>query len=266
MDSIKKIIVFAVLLLSLASCSEKGTMDTVAEDVEAKEMLQGIWLSEEGTVNMRIAGDTIYYSDTEMLPVGFCVMNDTLVIDGVANKSKYAIVERTTTNFSFKNNVGDVLSYVRSDNVEEDKQLFERKDGGEIAINQCKLIKRDTVLTVGEHKYHAYIQVNPSSYKVVMTTYNADGFQVENVYYDNIINICLYDGGTRLYSKDFKKQDFSKLVPEEYLAQSVLSDVLVEGATETGMTFFAYICVPNSSASYVVKVDITKDGKMSMRI
>ncbi len=61
-----------------------------------------------------------------------------------------------------------------------------------LALNQNTLIKRDTVVVRGDEKYHLYVQVNPTSYKVYKSSYNDDGVEVDNVYYDNIVNLaCL---------------------------------------------------------------------------
>ena len=259
-----KAIIFSLLsFCTLIACNAVKQTEEILEDVEAKKLLQGIWLSEEGNTNLRIAGDSIFYSESNMLPVSFAIYDDTLVIHSIESARRYAVLECSAKAFSFKNAAGDVMSYSKSDS-EEDSLLFEESE--DLGINQCQLIKRDTIVTVNNHKYHAYIQINPSSYKVVNTTFTSDGLQVDNVYYDNIINICLYDGGKRLFSRDFKKQDFQKLVPEEYLSNSILSDIYVSDITEGRAIFKAYICVPNSQTSYIVKLKDDDAGKYTIEI
>lgn len=252
-------------ILLLASCATTERKAEVAEeDIEAKRQLQGIWLSESGTTNLKIKGDSIFYSDSTMIPVSFCVINDSLVIkNSNNNESRYAIEDCSNDLLSFKNNDGDLFSYTKS-NTKADENLFEHSKVQN--INQCTLIKRDTIMSTEKNKYHAYVQINPSSYKVVNTTISSDGLPTESVYYDNIINLCIYDGGKRLFSKDFKKQDFKKYVPLEYLQQSILSDITVDGAKEGEVECSALICTPNSYTSYVVKIRISDNGNIIMEI
>lgn len=58
--------------------------------------------------------------------------------------------------------------------------------------------------------------MNPTTYKVYKSSYNDDGVQVDNVYYDNIVNIHVYHGANRVFSRDFHKKDFLKVVPAEF--------------------------------------------------
>ena len=254
-----------VAILFLASCATTERKSEVAkENMEAKKQLQGIWLSESGTTNLKIKGDSIFYSDSTMTPVSFCIINDSLIIKNSNDKeSRYAIEDCSKDLFSFKNDDGDVFSYVKS-NTKADETLFVHSKVQD--INQCKLIKRDTIMKTEKNKYHAYVQINPSSYKVVNTTISPDGLPTESVYYDNIINLCIYDGGKRLFSRDFRKQDFKKYVPLEYLQQSILSDITVDGAKEGEVECSALICTPNSYTSYVVKIKISDNGHIIMEI
>ena len=259
------ITITTVAILLLTSCATTERKEAVTEeDVQAKKELQGIWLSESGTSNLKIKGDSIFYSDSTMVPVAFCVRNDSLIIkNSNDNERRYAIEDCDNNLFSFKNDDGDLFSYVKS-NTKEDEKLFVRSKVQD--INQCKLIKRDTIMSTEKHKYHAYVQINPSTYKVVNTTISSDGLPTESVYYDNIINLCIYDGGKRIFSRDFRKQDFKKYVPLEYLQQSILSDITVDGAREGEVVFSALICTPNSYTSYVVKIKISDTGNIIMEI
>ena len=89
---------------------------------------------------------------------------------------------------------------------------------------------------------------------------------VENVYYDNIINVCVYKGAQRLFSADVHKQDFRKYVPDSYLQQSVLSDIEIDGVAREGVEMTASVCVPDSPTSYKIKMFISKDGKLTMKV
>ena len=56
------------------------------------------------------------------------------------------------------------------------------------------MLKRDCVVFFNDEKYHCYIQINPTTYKVVKPSVNDDGVEVDNVYYDNIVNLTVFNG------------------------------------------------------------------------
>lgn len=250
-------------MLFLSSCKD-DKKDTVAEEEEntkAKSMLQGIWLDDEdGEVTAKIKGDTIFYADSTMTPVAFAVIGDSLVLKGY-NEVRYAIVKQTSNLFQFKNTTGDIVKLVKS-NDSNDSYFFDNVKP--IELNQNQLIKRDSVVFVGDNKYHVYTQVNPSTFKVISTSINDDGVQVDNVYYDNIINVCVYNGGNRIFSSDIHKQDLKKYVPQDYLAQAVLSDIVLDKVSPNGIEMLASVCKPNSPTSYIVRMSISPTGKLTL--
>ncbi|MGM9714282.1 MAG: DUF4738 domain-containing protein [Prevotella sp.] len=256
--------IFTLILTSaalLASCKDAGKSDVKEEEDEAaKEMLQGTWIGEDDCVAMIVKGDTIFYNDSTMAPVAFAIIHDSLVLRG-STETRYAIEKQTQHIFRFRNHDGDIVRMVKSDNP-TDASAIQRQP----QLNQRQLIKRDTVAIEDGHKYHVYIQVNPSTYKVYRSKLNDDGVQVDNIYYDNIINVCIYDGGNRLFSRDIRKQDFSRYVPKGYLSQSVLSDISVEDISAKGIKMNAIICVPDSPTSYIVAMTVTPGGRLSMKI
>lgn len=56
------------------------------------------------------------------------------------------------------------------------------------------------------NRYHGYVYINPSKMKVIRTSYSEDGIGVDNVYYDNVIHICVYKGKEMLYGEDITKR------------------------------------------------------------
>lgn len=74
-------------------------------------------------------------------------------------------------------------------------------------------------------RYRAYVYINPSKMKVYKTSYSEEGISVDNVYYDNIMHICVYEGKKCLYSSDITKRMFENTVPGEFLDKSILSDM-----------------------------------------
>lgn len=145
----------------------------------------------------------------------------------------------------------------------EDKSYLQQfiHNHASVALNQNTLIKRDTVVVRGDEKYHLYVQVNPTSYKVYKSSYNDDGVEVDNVYYDNIVNLHVYHGANCLFSRDFHKKDFDKQVPASFLDQSILSDIVFNKIDESGIHYLAVLAMPDSSLSYQVEVIISFEGK-----
>lgn len=249
-------------MLAFTGCKERATHVGFQENKKAKQMLQGVWIDEEGEdVAFLVKGDTIYYPDSTSLPAYFYIASDTLVVKG-ANEVKYAIVKQAPHLFEFKTQGGDVLKLVKT----ADKAYLKSFDHEQpMALNQNKLIKRDTVVTHGAEKYHLYMQVNPTTYKVYKSSYNDDGVEVDNVYYDNIINVNVYHGAARLFSRDFRKHDFKKQVPASFLSQSILSDMVFKEVDKAGIHFMAVLAMPDSSLSYQVEVTISFDGHLNIR-
>lgn len=245
-----------------ASCGKKASPNsTPKEDTRAKKLLQGIWLNEDDEdVAFRVKGDTIYYPDSTSQPVYFCIYGDTLVMKG-ARDVKYPILKQAAHLFEFKSPSGDVIKLTKTSDKTYLKSFQQEKT---VALNQNKLIKRDTIVSHGENRYHLYVQVNPTTYKVFKSSMNDDGVQVDNVYFDNIINLNVFHGANRLFSHDFKKKDFGNKVPQSFLEQAVLSDLLFEGIDEKGIHYLAVLAMPDSSLSYQVKIVVSYQGKLEI--
>ena len=91
------LILISVLSFILSACNGGKTGDTTErkEDLQAKKLLQGIWVdSDDDNVVFKIKGDTIYYPDSLSQPIKFAVYGDTLEMQSAAN-SKYAIINYT---------------------------------------------------------------------------------------------------------------------------------------------------------------------------
>lgn len=253
-----------VLAFMLVACRDSAKHEAdVQEDMEAKAMLAGIWIDEdEESVMFRAKGDTIYYPDTTSSPVMFKIVGDTMILSG-NNESKYPIVRQTRNIFDFKNQNGDVVKLVRSENP-ADSLLFENRPT--VVLNQKMTIKRDTVVSHAEKKYHCYLQVNPTRYKVYRSFTNAEGIEVENVYYDNIIHVSIFDGASKFYSKDFRKDDFKGFVPAGLLEQMILSDIDFVSLDGNGFNYHAQLAIPDSPSSFIVGFTVSYKGRVNMHV
>lgn len=250
-------------VLAFSCCGRNDSKVTsVQEDARAKKMLQGVWLNEDADdVAFRVKGDTIYYPDSMSQPMYFYICGDTLVMKG-ADEVHYPIVKQAAHLFEFKNQGGDIIKLVKT----FDKTYLDAfKQAAPVALNQNTLIKRDTIVGRADERYHLYVQVNPTSYKVLKSSFNDDGVAVDNVYYDNIVNLNVFHGANKLFSRDFHKSDFEGKVPASFLRQAVLSDIVFDRIDESGIHYLAILAIPNSSLSYQVNVIVSYSGHLQVK-
>lgn len=261
----KKNLFSLLILLAIVGCNRSGKkhIEPVKEDRQAKTLLQGIWMnSEDGDAAFKAKGDSIFYPDSTSQPVRFMIIKDSLVLQG-SNKVKYRIVKQSEHAFQFKNQNGDLIKLIKSEDA-NDEIFFSHKHP--TPINQNRLIKRDTIVSNGKSRYHCYLQINPTTYKVVKLVYNDDGVEVDNVYYDNIIHISVFEGTNKLFSHDFKKQEFADRIPKSFLKQSILSDMIFDKTDSKGIHYKALVCIPDEASSYIVGVVISYKGKVTTEI
>ncbi len=260
----KKILILILGVILISGCRKANTkqVDKV-ENKEAKSMLQGIWVDDDtDEPSFRAKGDTIYYPDSTSQPAYFRIVNDTLIIEG-SNEVHYPITKQAPHIFWFKNQNGDDVHLRKSDDP-EDVYSFSQKPPK--PINQNQLIKRDTVVTRSGERYHCYVAINPTSYKVTKSTYNDDGVEVDNIFYDNIIHISVFNGAKQVYSRDFNKKMFTGKVPESFLKQAILSDMQFSGIDGTGVHYDAIICIPDGASNYIINISIGYNGSMKMDV
>lgn len=258
------VIVFVTsILMSCGSKSASGDAEGANEvDTLARHTLQGVWLNDDvGSIVFEIAGDSIFYNDSICAPAEFFVRNDTLHVKGHPSVS-YAIKELSSTRFVFVNADGEEVSLSKAEEI-DDLAFGEYK--GAVNINQGKKIKRDSVMHYDNKRYHAYSQVNPTTYKVYKQSVNSDGLSVETVYYDNIVHICVYNDRGKLFGRDMKKKDFAGVVPQNYLSQAVLSEILIDGISAEGVRYVAILAIPDSNTNFRVNILVTPEGEMTIK-
>lgn len=263
----KSLLILLIVAFVMAGCRNQKSASvskTRVEDTAAKKMLQGIWINEdEENVFFRVQGDTIYYPDSVSQPAYFRILSDTLYIEG-ANTAKYPIRKQAAHIFQFSNTGGDLIKLVKSENPEADMAMFQKSHLP--SVNQNQLIKRDSVVMYGNDKYHWYVQVNPTTYKVYNSSFNEDGVEVDHVFYDNIVHVSLFNGKRQIFSHDFHKNDFASKVPSSFLKTSVLSDIRYTGANTSGFHFMATIQKPESASSFLVDIIVSFSGRMTLKV
>lgn len=252
-----------IVFLSVAGCKESASpVRKIVENREAKAMLQGIWVdSETENAVFKVEGDTIFYPDTVSQPAVCAVMEDTLCIG--RNVAKYPVVKLTRNVFWFKDHNDDVVKLVKSADSELEA-AFQRKRKS--IASEPKKLKSDTVVIYNNERYHCYIAVNPTTYKVVKTSYTDNGMKVGTVYYDNIIHVSVFQGAKRLYSRDFNKRMCSRFVPASFLSQAILSNMEFSHVDSKGFHFNTIVCIPDGASCYMLDTVIGFEGQMSMEL
>ena len=151
-------------------------------------------------------------------------------------------------------------------NDETLRQLTKQKEASCAILSYTHQVKIDSVVTYNGERYHWYIAINPTKYKVTNRTFNDNGFEVENVYYDNILHISVYHGATQLYSSDFRKQQYAQKVPKDFLEEAILGNMEFSHIDADGLHFNATLCIPDGVSCYLVESLISYQGKMSMKL
>jgi len=255
-------IAFIVVLFVLAGCSEGSKpYSERPENKEYKQQLQGVWLDADTEVAVfRMKGDSVYYADSTSMPAYFKIIEDSLYIGATGH---YHIEKHTPNVLWFSDQMGETSKYVKGDDDDLTTELEETKSK---ILTLTEVLKRDTVVFYNGDRYHIYIAINPTKYKVSHHTQNEDGLDVENVYYDNIIHLSIFKGGAQIFSRDFRKNLYAKKVPEQVLSQSILNNMEFDKADADGFHFRASVCIPDDASCYMVGHTVSYKGQMTTQM
>lgn len=230
--------------------------------MEAKRLLQGVWSDEDTEdVVFRMKGDSVFYADSTSMPATFKVVGDTLYI---GDDVRYAIVKHTEHVLWFKNQRDEVMKFVKDAKVEEEVVSTEFSSDTKI-LSLTEVLKRDTVINYNGERYHLYVAVNPTKYKVVRQTLNDDGLEVENVYYDNIIHLSIFHGTTSIFSRDFRKQSYARKAPEQFITQAILNDMQYVKTDAKGFHLNTSLCIPDDASCFLVETVVGFDGQLTIK-
>lgn len=261
----KKVVIGVCLLFLWTACGGSGSKGVrlEEEDLTAKDMLQGIWLSDDTEMPlMRIEGDTIYYADPQNLPVAFRIIHDTIYVFG-CEPIAYKIDRQTEYSFWFHSVASDIIKLHKSEDVEDSLSFADRQV--EVIPVIREVMKKDSVVVYNGTRYRGYVYINPSTMKVTRTTYSESGYAVDNVYYDNVIHICVYEGKTLLYGQDITKDLFSDVFPMQFLGHAILADMDFMGVDSKGFHYRAVLGVPESSVSNLADLFISFDKQLVVK-
>lgn len=263
-----KYLTTSFLIILLIACNGNGKEQLTAENSEdtlAKEMLQGIWIDDDTDAPlMLVVGDTIYYVNPQNAPVYFKIWKDTFYTYGANGDdiTRYLIDNQAKDSFGFHSLSDNIVKLHKSEDL-NDSLAFANKLV-EIMPTYTEMTKKDSIVFYNGVRYRAYVYINPSRMKVVKTTYSEDGISMDNMYYDNVMHICVYEGKKSLYAKDVTKQLFSKVIPEDFLRQAILSDMNFMGVNRSGYHYQALVCIPESSVCRAINLNISFNGQLSI--
>lgn len=256
----KKLFGYLMLLCTVLLMTGCGSSSgRPKESKEAKQLLQGIWV-DEGTdkVLFKLQGDSVYYPDSTSMPAYFMVAADTLYI---GNTSRFHIEKHAEHVLWIQNEEGELIKLHKDDDPDDEEEFLEHQ-----VQTLTEVVKRDTVVFYNSERYRLYFAINPTKYKVTLNTVNEDGMEVENVYYDNIIHLSIFKGSTELFSRDFRKPQYEKKVPAQFLTQSILNDMEYEKTDAQGFHVNASLCTPGNASCYRVEHVISFDGKLTTNL
>ena len=259
---ISHLVAFVTLLVLAVSCGHQSQpADQREESREAKQLLQGVWMDEDTeTAVFQMKGDTVYYADSTSMPAYFRVIDDTLYI---GSSGRYYIEKQTEHVLWFKNPTGETVKYVKSDDQTMDR-VFEQTKPQILELSE--VLKRDTVVFYEGDRYHLYIAVNPTKYKVSHQAVNDDGLDVENVYYDNIIHLSIFKGAAQLFSRDFRKQNYQSHVTPQFMQQAILNNMEFNKVDASGFHLNVSLCIPDDASCYLVDQVVAFNGQTSTKL
>lgn len=259
-----KFITISLLTILLIACNNTKKQNSLeqSENVKAKELMQGIWIDDESDIPlMSIKGDTIYYADSQSTPVYFKIIKDTLYTFG-NELARYQIDKQTEYSFSFHSLADNIVKLHKSEDP-NDSLAFSGKPV-EIIPTYTEVTQKDSVVFYNGIRYRAYVYINPSKIKVVKTTYSEDGISMDNIYYDNIMHICIYEGRKCLFSSDITKQMLENVISTDFLQQSILSEMNFKNVDRKGFHYQATVCIPESSVCNIADLSVSFDGKLTI--
>lgn len=260
-----KMVLSAMLCACLfAACAgnagKEGEKAQKERDLAARRQLQGVWIDDNtGLPMIRIKDDSIFFVSQSGAPVCFKISGDTLVAQG-AEVVTYRISRMEDGVFQFYTSLGDLVSLHKSD---ADTALLGYRS---VPEPEKEVIEKDSVFMYQGKRYRGYAYINPSTKKVFHPVMTEEGMIIDNVYYDNVIHICVYQGKRRLYAKDIRKEMFEGTVPADFLYMAILSDMSFMGVDADGFHYQATVSMPDDLSCYYVNLLIDKDNNLSLEL
>ena len=207
-----------------------------SDSLRVMELLQGIWIDDNtGLPTLKIKEDSLFLASQSQTAYRFGISDDTLVTYG-ADQIKYQIDSIDSHVFHFYTQVGDLMSLHKADN---DTIAFGYQQDEEKQDTIREVVEKDSVFVYQGVRYRGYVFINPSTKKVIRPMMTEEGMIVDNIYYDNIIHICVYQGKEELYAQNISKEMFAGIFPDAFLQTVILSDMDFVGIDSDGYHYRA---------------------------
>lgn len=240
--------------------TDEATNQYKRDDLLTISDIQGVWMDEDTRLpQLWIRDDSVFFSDSTSISCVLKICGDTLWL----GSDSYQIEEFDSLRLSIVNSLGNTFS-LRKSQVPDDTLAFAMRADHPSIVPE--VTKSDTVVHYGNHRYHAYVTVNPTTMKVYRTTYTADGMAMDNFSYDNVIHLSVYEGKECLFRSNVKKTDFAGLIPEDFLSTAILQTITFLFTDKEGLHFRASVCVPESASCYTVELCVAYDGTMTQDV
>lgn len=254
---------FVLLASSNLSCSSNSALPDVESDFMAHELLQGVWADDETDMPVfRFSQDTIFFAGEDRRPMSFRVIKDSLHIMGY-DTLVYRIAKQSESEFWLQTVTDEIMQLHKSEN-EEDVLAFEAKNSLQPSETKQEQIKKDHVIVFNGKRYRGYVFINPTSKKVIRTLLDENGIGLEQVYYDNVIHICVYDGKKELYGRDIDKDMLADVIPSENESSVILADMDFVSVDSNGYHYQATVEIPDTSISYLVNLNISYQNELTI--
>lgn len=229
-------------------------------------MLQGVWSNaESGDLSFYADGDSIYFPDSTSVPCYFCIVGDSLALEGTGI-SKYLIIRQTPHLFVFKNLNGEQIKLKKID----DNSYISHFSHKKVMQRSDKIINKDSTLTYRNEKIRFVIHIAQGNEKVYKHTYSSDGMLVGNTYYDNDVFVKLdiqkENEKNTVFDAQLKKQDFAKIVPASFISQAIFSSLQYAKTDSKGVHFSAVFSLPETVVNVCYNVDLCIDRKGQLEI
>lgn len=256
-----RLFLFLCFVALLCCGCGKGEKSVLSEDERAKELLQGIWVADDNKEPvMLVKKDSISFPDSASVTVYFRIDKDSIYLHGQTINA-YKILKQTANSFTFRNENGEDVVLSKSN----DSNLRASFDYHVYAMNTFTIERSDTLVKTDRGYYQCDIYAQTGSERVIKSTFNDVGLEIDNVYLDNVISVNIQNGGKLVFSHDFRKAAFQSLVDKEFLKKSILKALRFSHTDMKALYFEALIGIPDAASSYMIELRITPDGKITKR-
>ena len=232
----------------------------VKENMEAKALLQGIWVNAETSeLSFFAIGDTLYFPDRGIEPNYFCFVDDSLEIHG-ADVDRYAVYRQGAHIFQFYNLYGELVK-LRKSTLHSDSVYFAQMPS---RVYNEKNVHKDSTITYKGKEYSYNISIVRNKTMVLKQVYTHDGIQVDNIFPDNTVTLKLKKEGKTIFDDVINKVEYGKAIPASFLNQAVFENFTFSKIDDDGIHFMAEMAIPDAKISYNIGTNIGFDGKQEI--